>query len=1482
MSQEHASDEGSRSKASRNSPTHSNEVQIPGADQHDSTEKTVTESTSSSLSFRSVDFGQLRRDAVRYARSPEDAKQWLIGFGALRPDTNVSLHLVSVQHVDNDSGIKQYPSLLPVLSTLLDSWYDNAKVARSAQAAQSAQATQSPRSKDRKASEIGASPTLGEDRDLLWLFAYIRDYLSCHNAGFDEEDIVSLADSALRICKSAFLKIDVAQSMSVLYGLFSNYGCPDTILEPSLSVLCAACASMKQPLPVHTTDCISLILAGAHRVVAIDLLHTFVGGSFDFKSGREVNRAIGAAKILSKEYDTKEQRAIERLALDQLAASFLKAASGHVLPLDTGILGCCASFLDESRVAKTLSQEWTTFVAVISTCSRSKAETKIEPKSSPESANKSKTEIMLDTNAELVEQIKASLEKYWDKMSYDQKRIVYEYFMISPQDLTCEQAARVIQYLQASQLCWSDEKDWQKIFKFVEALIIDTKSSAVSRIQAIEVIAGPMKSADILISTKGSEETRSKGELAVSRSFQVLQELLTTEDDETVLASLVSTLTELLTIRSLERLYVKSVTESILSIAMRADSPSKSDSKRAVYATDSLIQMFLRAFHFPNTRALHAFTALVKIAGLECPNSEARIAAMKLLFRIRCDSEGFVYIQYASESEYIAIALCRTVESAEIFRVEEPVMDQRHSRTNTASPWKARSSRRMWMYPGPEPLPEKPRSPASIALFARGHGPDPSMQLNLARWIETLVGCLQKDTDWETYSYVLVHLGAQLSNVELFKGSLVQVNFLRRVLCDQIGNNSFHEPPAYTGLKKSDIAICVFNILTPLIAYATMAEQFTRNDSDELVRAFLQGVGGSWEGTSRGCIHSLSICCLEIPASVARSYPTILDKMLKNITQVHLSMHILEFLAELARLPEEHSNIRDEEIRNIFGICIRVVEIARDRKTTQATIQPTRLSTPSARHSGVSTKRVTPYRAAMLADIGVPQYAFALAYHTMIFWFLSLKLETRANHVSWIIDRLIYKAPSGEDVIDEQSQVFVDMMQRTTFSDLGETVPHPDFAGEGDGTITSSSWLVGLSIITVDTAGVTGRSQITKRQASGTTHSIYQQFTADTPYHHVPITTQTRPEGSDPLGSIAMLPQHVLLQITTTAAPIGLSNQPIPLPKDDMVKRALMAFDRNPTVDGYKMGVIYVGEGQAGEAEILANTIGSSDFYDFLNGLGTKMQLENAQFNTQGLLDKQDGLSAYAWRDRVSEIVYHVPVLMPTNLEDDPHCVNKKRHIGNDFVNIIFNRSGNPFDFNTFPSEFNYVNIVVTPASRASKKEADEDIATQNMCERARMPGGKNEPWVPKISTYPQPKYYQVHVLTAPGFPSISPASDPKIISATQLPSFVRLIGLNACVFCTAWVTRNSDTDYPSSWRARLQEIRRLRDRVVQRAAAAAPEPVRGGPLYRDRGGERAGRSLYPEDRSALTSERKVVDYDAVGAEGEALNEQLDFSSWTT
>jgi hypothetical protein len=240
-----------------------------------------------------------------------------------------------------------------------------------------------------------------------------------------------------------------------------------------------------------------------------------------------------------------------------------------------------------------------------------------------------------------------------------------------------------------------------------------------------------------------------------------------------------------------------------------------------------------------------------------------------------------------------------------------------------------------------------------------------------------------------------------------------------------------------------------------------------------------------------------------------------------------------------------------------------------------------------------------------------------------------------------------------------------------------------------------------------------------------------------------------------------------------------------------MTRRAIAAFDRNATVDSHKVGVIYIGEGQTNEREILMNDIGSAPYTSFLNDLGTLVRLKGAKFNTGGLDSRNDndGEFTFCWRDRCMELIFHIPTMMPTDPNDEETYPNKKRHIGNDYVNIIWNDSGLPYNFDTFPSAFNYVHIVITPESKASF--VDMRIVTD--------PDGKN-------------RYYKVQVISRPGFPDISPAVESKIICGKYVAAYCRLIAINANVFSQVWSIREGGESV-SSWRNRLREIKRLRER---------------------------------------------------------------------
>lgn len=73
--------------------------------------------------------------------------------------------------------------------------------------------------------------------------------------------------------------------------------------------------------------------------------------------------------------------------------------------------------------------------------------------------------------------------------------------------------------------------------------------------------------------------------------------------------------------------------------------------------------------------------------------------------------------------------------------------------------------------------------------------------------------------------------------------------------------------------------------------------------------------------------------------------------------------------------------------------------------------------------------------------------------------------------------------------------------------------------------------------------------------------------------------------------------------------------------------------------------------------------------------------------------------TTYGGKDSEVEIMFHVSTMLPYN-EIDPQQIDRKRHIGNDVVVVIFKETSGPddvVDLCSFRSHFNHVFIVVTP-----------------------------------------------------------------------------------------------------------------------------------------------------------------------------------------
>lgn len=76
------------------------------------------------------------------------------------------------------------------------------------------------------------------------------------------------------------------------------------------------------------------------------------------------------------------------------------------------------------------------------------------------------------------------------------------------------------------------------------------------------------------------------------------------------------------------------------------------------------------------------------------------------------------------------------------------------------------------------------------------------------------------------------------------------------------------------------------------------------------------------------------------------------------------------------------------------------------------------------------------------------------------------------------------------------------------------------------------------------------------------------------------------------------------------------------------------------------------------------------------------------------------------------QVIFHVATLMPCK-DSDPSCNNKKLHIGNDFVTIVYNESGDDYNIGTIKGQFNYANIIIQPLDHNTNKvtvKAKEEV----------------------------------------------------------------------------------------------------------------------------------------------------------------------------
>ncbi|XP_031635278.1 uncharacterized protein LOC116348425 isoform X2 [Contarinia nasturtii] len=172
-------------------------------------------------------------------------------------------------------------------------------------------------------------------------------------------------------------------------------------------------------------------------------------------------------------------------------------------------------------------------------------------------------------------------------------------------------------------------------------------------------------------------------------------------------------------------------------------------------------------------------------------------------------------------------------------------------------------------------------------------------------------------------------------------------------------------------------------------------------------------------------------------------------------------------------------------------------------------------------------------------------------------------------------------------------------------------------------------------------------------------------------------------------------------------------NPPLTLGQLPDTPEELLKLDQVFIKSELKVGVIYVKENQFSEEQILDNNENSPLFDEFLQLLGDKVRLRGFDKYKGGLDTVHDLTGLYSvytnWRS--IEIMFHVSTLLPYE-KHDPQKLQRKRHIGNDIVMLVFLEADQtPFSPACIKSHFLHTFILVRPlASHSSQIKMTFDM----------------------------------------------------------------------------------------------------------------------------------------------------------------------------
>ncbi|KAG8963929.1 Tuberous sclerosis 2-like protein [Tulasnella sp. 419] len=730
------------------------------------------------------------------------------------------------------------------------------------------------------------------------------------------------------------------------------------------------------------------------------------------------------------------------------------------------------------------------------------------------------------------------------------------------------------------------------------------------------------------------------------------------------------------------------------------------------------------------------------------------------------------------------------------------------------------------------------------AGMSQAGGLTPKLWLPVSAYLCSILDILKYERDWEILSYVLCHLPNQLSNKHLFCGPMTSkvIVHLTGTLCSLINSNKLGAGDDAglslpNNLKTGDVQGVGYHSLTVLISYRRL---FTRPLFDALVEAFLLGLSRS-SATIKPCLHALTLAAFELQPQMTRSLSRLVNQLSQIITNPAVSGHILELLIILGSVPALYTNFTVEDYKRVFTVALKYIQhhnqpsVTSSVKIPQGSFALNQHVLTMAYYTiyiwflavKVSDRpKHIPYIVRMLLLAHEHKGEVDEPTEVCLDWLARYSYgDADPKPSRTFLGDIIAPEGSGDAVITGKkcwiqgnSILIIKSLKRPGWLEV--EVRRPSGMTRMYCRLDNVA-LLGLHVnldadnpkiadqtdsSAVGTPRPTNHISLDDSAASSETNSEYQNpSTVD--LNQEPSTAPAPQSENSLTGSAwaGATPPNKPTDITVDPSYLFMLLAPYPdfrppltrprlIPDDDVFQRLLRNIDRVPVIDCHTIGIMYVAPGQTTEVEILGNRHGSPAYTRFLHGIGRLITLKNQKQVYTGQLDTyndDDGKYAYAWWDDIAQILYHASTMMPNRPGDNQHAF-KKRHIGNDYVRIVWNDSGLPYKFDTLKTQFQFVNIVIEPHSIGTIGAYSNSLHEH--------------------------EFFKVTCQRAEGMAEFGPIGEFKLIAAENLPLFVRKVSLFADFFALVYKFTANDTkkaEYVTNWRHRLQMIKRHQEKLT-------------------------------------------------------------------